>query len=532
MRTSSRVPVVLLTFVLAIGFVAPASRAHAADPPADLDRWVERSMQAFEVPGLAVAIVKDGKVVVAKGYGVREVGKPGRVDEHTLFGIASNTKAFTAAALGTLVDEKEVAWDDPVTRHLPSFAMFDPYASRELTVRDTLCHRSGLGLGAGDLMYWPDTDRTRDEVLYQTRFIRPATSFRSRYAYNNLMFVVAGEVVRAAAGKPYEDVVRERFFEPLGMSQTRFGNAGLPADANIASPHSKGWRFDGPLVPVHYTRDDVWAAAAGIRSNVVDLARWVTALLNRGKVAETTRLFSEAVASELWAVQTVQRVSEPPPALRASKANFAGYGLGFGLRDYAGRKVVSHGGGLVGMVTTVAMVPEESLGVVILTNQEEGDAFTAVLYHVFDHYFGRPGTDWISVLRERRNETLKKAWDAERQAADARNAKSAPSLPRDRYAGDYEDGWYGKVTMGVENGGLVLRMTHSPALVADLRHWQYDTFRAVFREATTPDAYVTFALDAQGRVDRVRMVPCSTLADFSFDYQDLDLRPAPPASSK
>jgi CubicO group peptidase (beta-lactamase class C family) len=414
-----------------------------------------------------------------------------------------------------------------VAQHLPGFAVFDPWVTRELSLRDTLSHRSGLGLGAGDLLFWPDTDRTREDVLRQTRFIRPASSFRSRYAYNNLMFVVAGEVVRAASGRPYDDFVRERIFDRLGMTATRFGNHGLAPDANLASPHSKGWRFEGPLTPVPYTQDRTWAAAAGIRSNVVDLSKWVLAHLGAGTAPDGTRVWSEAVARELWTVHTPQRPGEPPHALRGSRANFAGYGLGFGLRDFAGRKVVSHGGALVGMVTTIAMVPEERLGVIVLTNQEEGQAFTAVLYHVLDHYFGRPPTDWIAAYREQRTETLRKAREAERKADAARNAASRPGLPLDRYAREYEDAWYGKVTVTLEGGTLVLRMTHSPALVADLRHWQYDTFRAVFREKTVPDAYVTFAIGLDGQVERVTMVPCSTLADFSFDYQDLDLRPVP-----
>jgi CubicO group peptidase (beta-lactamase class C family) len=518
--------------VLLVATLAPGQPATTPGPPPDLDAWVARAMAAFDVPGIAVGIVKDGKVVVAKGYGVRTLGEPGPVDERTLFGIASNTKAFTATALGILVDEEKVSWDDPVTKHLPAFAVHDPWVTRELIVRDTLSHRSGLGLGAGDLLFWPDTDRTREDVLRQSRFIRPASSLRSRYAYNNLMFVVAGEVVRAAGGVSYDEFVRSRIFGPLGMGDTRFGNDGLPRDANLASPHSKGWRVDGPLTPVPYTQDRTWAAAAGIRSNVVDLSKWVLAQLAKGQGPAGARLWSETVANELWSVHTPQRPSEPPPALRASRANFAGYGLGFGLRDVAGRKVVSHGGALVGMVTTIAMVPDERLGVIVLTNQEEGGAFSSIVHHVFDHYFGRSPTDWIAAFREQRTEMLRKAWEAEAQAARDRRADSRPSLPLDAYAGDYEDAWYGKVTIAKEGERLVLRMTHSPTLVAELGHWQHDTFRAVFREKTTPDAYVTFALDHAGRIARVSMVPCSSLADFSFDYQDLDLRPVPAAAAE
>jgi CubicO group peptidase (beta-lactamase class C family) len=242
----------------------------AAAQPADLDAWVERSMKTFDVPGVAIGIVKDGKVVVARGYGVRKLGEPARVDEHTLFGIASNTKAFTAAAVGILVDEGKVSWDDPVQKHLPSFQLYDPYVSRELTVRDLLSHRSGLGLGAGDLLFWPDTDVTRAQVLAGARFIRPASSLRSWYAYNNLAFVVAGEVVHAASGREWDDFVRERIFAPLGMTETRI--SGWPG-SNVAVPHSRGWRLEGTLTPIPPTQDRTWAAAAGIRAGAGDLTK-------------------------------------------------------------------------------------------------------------------------------------------------------------------------------------------------------------------------------------------------------------------
>lgn len=513
----------VLRFVLAL-WLFPAV-AFAQAPPADLDAWVARAMQAFEVPGLAVAIVKDGSVVHAKGYGVRRLGDPAPVDDRTLFGIASNTKAFTAAALGMLVDEGTIEWDAPVSRYLPGFAMADPYVSRELTVRDALSHRSGLGLGAGDLLFWPDTTVSRDEVVAAARFIRPASSFRSRYAYNNLMFVVAGQVVASVAGKPWDDVIRERIFGPLGMRDTRISSVGLTPSDNVASPHSRGWRLEGPLKPIAATRDDTWAAAAGIKSNLHDMARWVGVQLARGKIDDTRRLFSARVADDMWQVATPLRVNEPPAPLAATKPNFAGYGLGWNLRDYRGRRIVSHTGGLTGMVTLVMLVPSENLGVVVLTNQEEGGAFNAIGYHVLDAYLGAPATDWIAAYRQVRTDTLKKARDEEQRQASARNRASRPSLAIDAYAGSYVDAWYGGASLALEDGRLVLRLARTPAAVADLEHWQYDTFRAVFRDDTIPDALVTFALDETGAIDTMKMVPTSDLADFSFDYADLLFRP-------
>lgn len=500
--------------------------AQAAAPP-DLDQWVSRAMSTFEVPGIAVAIVKDGKVEMAKGYGVRRLGDPAKVDEHTLFGIASNSKAFTAAALAILVDEGKLSWNDPVQKHLPALQLWDPYVTRELTVRDTLCHRTGLGLGAGDLLFWPDTDVTREQVLAAVRFIRPATSFRSAYAYNNLMFVVAGQIVAAVSGKPWEDFIRERIFAPLGMKDSTITSVNFRAGDNVASPHSRGWRLEGKLAPIPPTRDDTWAAAAGIKSNVSEMTKWVTTQLNRGQIEGGKRLFSETASNEMWSPQTIVPNRARAGPLAATKANFVAYGFGWNLRDYRGHKIVSHTGGLTGMVTTVMMVPDEKLGLIVLTNQEEGGAFSSIAYHILDHYLGIPPMDWIEAYNEQRKTSLQRANDTEKKQADARNRTSTPSLELAKYAGEYVDAWYGKAAIAMEDGKLVLRMTHTPAMVADLSHWQYDTFKAVFRDSTIPDVFATFSLTPNGAIEQMKMVAVSPLADFSFDYQDLLFRPAP-----
>jgi len=496
-------------------------------PPSDLDAYVARAMKTFNVPGVALAIVKDGKVTVSKGYGIRKLGEPAPVDADTLFGIASNTKAFTSAALAILVDEHKVDWDSTVSSYLPNLHLYDPYASHELTVRDALSHRSGLGLGAGDLMFWPDTTFTRDDIVTHARYIQPASSFRSRYAYNNLMFVVAGQVIPAVTGKSWDDFVRERIFIPLGMDSTRISSVSLKPGDNIAYPHSRGWRLEGTLTVIPMTRDDVWAAAAGIKTTANDLSKWLIAQLNHGKINDHQRLFSEAQHRQMWASTSIVPISEPPVPLKALKPNFSTYGLGWTQRDYRGRKIVSHGGGLTGMVTTVQLVPEENLGILILTNQEEEGAYLAILYHILDYYFGAPQTDWIAAYDAARVEKLKRARDAEKKLTDARVADSRPSLDLARYAADYGDPWYGKVSVKLEDGKLALHMTQTPTMVADLQHWQFDTFKALFREKTVPDAFVTFAISATGKIDSVKMAAVSDLADFSFDYQDLHLKPIP-----
>jgi len=521
-------PPTALTLCLAVPALVAADRAPAPLPK-DFEATVQRAMQAFEVPGMAVAVVKDGKVVLAKGYGVRKLGQPGAVDAHTLFGIASNSKAFCAASVALLVDEGKLAWDDPVIKHLPGFKVADPYVTRELTIRDLLSHRTGLGLGAGDLMYWPDTDFTRERVLAGAAHLRQASSLRSRYAYNNLGFVVAGEVVAKVAGMPWEAFVAQRLLKPLGMAETRITSDGLPDSANVAMPHAKGWRQDQPLTAVPRTRDHVWAAAAGLKSNVTDLAKWVACQLDQGRLPDGQPLFSTKAHHEMWSLQIPTRIAEKPTkGLEELTPQFAGYGLGWSLRDYQGHKVVSHGGALTGMYSTVVMVPDLKLGVVVLTNQEQSSAFGALVYTLLDQALGRPAKDWVGLMKQRDTENLEKARKELAEAEAKRDPASRPSLPLPRYAGTYRDAWYGDLVVTEAGGKLSLRMVPTAEAVAELQPWQQDTFRAVFKDPNLPDAYLTFRLDPTGAVESVKMAPTSGLADFSFDYQDLDLRPVKP----
>ena len=511
--------------LFAVLLVASSSLAQVAPPP-DLDAYVQRVMKEFEVPGLALAIVKDGKVVVAKGYGVRKLGEPAPVDENTLFGIASNTKAFTAASLALLVDEGKVSWDDQVIKHLPEFRVADPYVTNELMVRDLLSHRTGLGLGQGDLMFWPDTKFTRQQVLSGSQYLKPVSSLRSKYAYNNLTFIVAAELAAKVSGQKWDELMRQRIFVPLGMSSTVISSASFKPGANFATPHSRGWRLEGQLRPIGLTLDDTWAGAAGIKSNAVDLAKWVVVQLNEGKLADGKQLFSEKAHRAMWSMQVPINISKPKvPELAAATPQFAGYALGWSLRDYKGHKVVSHGGALTGMLSTVQMMPDQKLGIVVLTNQEEGGAFLAVTYRIMDHYLGQPPTDWIAAYKADREKTLAKANDEERKAVAKRVKDSRPSLPVARYAGTLHDDWYGDAIIEQQNGKLVLRMSATPSMVADLEHWQYDTFRAVFRDNTIPDAFVTFWINADGKVDQMKMIAVNDIADFSFDYQDLLFKP-------
>ncbi len=516
---------------LAVFMLAVAKQSAAqAGPPADLDAFVARSMKTFGVPGLAIAIVKDGKVVMSKGYGVRKMGESTPVDENTLFGIGSNTKAFTTAALASLVDEGKISWDDRVYERLPGFAMYDPYVSHEMTIRDLLTHRSGMGLGEGDLLFWPHSTYKREEIIYKLRFMKPATSFRSKYAYDNLLYIAAGQIIPAVTGKSWEEYLTEEILKPLGMKTTTLSNAHFPADADVACPHSK---IGGPLRPIGFVELDNAAPAGSINSSVAEMSRWLMLQLNRGKFPDgDAHLFSEQRSREMWSAETVLPIRERKGALAKLAPKFAAYGLGWGLRDYQGRKLVGHTGGVAGFVSRVMLVPEEKLGVVILTNAEEDAAFDAILFHVLDSYCGSGDTDWIGVLHDAEESSQTEAEEEVKKRAAGRVSNSKPSLALEKYAGKYEDAWYGPANLRMENGKLVFSLEHTPTAVGELEHWQYDTFKTHWRDRTVEDAFVTFSLNANGGIDHFTMVAVSPLADFSFDYQDLLFRPVTSAGEK
>jgi CubicO group peptidase (beta-lactamase class C family) len=511
-----------LSFLLALSPHTLAAQKPAAPPPG-FDAYVARVLKAFTVPGVAIAIVKDGRVVLARGYGVRTLGDPTPVDAETRFGIASNTKLFTATSLAILVDEGKVEWDAPVIRYLPWFALADPFVTRELTVRDLLVHRSGFGLGAGDLLWWPPTTYSREEIARRLRFIRPATSFRSAYAYDNVLYLVAGEVIEAVSGQSWEEFVRTRILDRLGMTHSDVHRPSGDELGNVATPHAE---VEDTVRPVAPFVSDNSNPAAGIMSGAADMATWMIVQLDSGRVADGSRLFSPASATQLWREVTPEPINDPPPDLPHLRPNFYGYALGVETRDYRGKQLLTHTGGLPGYLSRVAMIPELRLGVAVLTNQESGNAFNALAYRVLDHYLGTKSPDYIAAYQKAREQSRARLDKLASDAAAARDSSSGPSLPPARFAGTYRDPWYGDVTITDERGGLVIRMTRTPSMVGDLQHWQHDTFVARWRDRELrADAYVTFALKPDGTVDQVKMAPTSPEVDFSFDFQDLLLRP-------
>lgn len=492
-----------IAFLFAFVILPVAASAQTLeDKLKEIDAYAQQVRKDWNVPGFAIAIVKDDKVVFAKGYGVRELGKPEPVDENSLFAIASNSKAFTTASLAILIDEGKLKWDDPVSKYLPEFQMYDPYVTRELTVRDLVSHRSGLGTFSGDLL-WYEANMSSDEVLQRVRYLKPVNGFRAAYGYQNLMFIAAGRVVEKVSGKSWSDFVSERILIPLGMKNTKTSIRDFKPGDNISMPHNesggKGLRV------IHYGNVDAAASAAGLNSSVADIAQWLRLQLGRGSF-EGKKIFSEARSVEMWQQNLAIPIGKFAMDFNPTR-HFYGYGLGWFLNDYHGRKVASHGGGLDGMISETAMMPEENLGLVVLTNSET-QVNVVMQNKIFDVFLGVPKRDWSAeyLARVTAGRAAEARLDDLKVAARVKDTK--PSLDLSGYAGTYNAQLYGDATVSVENGKLVLRLTKSPNLVADLDHWHYDTFEIHWRPSTVynfPRGFVTFTLNGEAKTDEMKI---------------------------
>lgn len=489
---------------------------------AEIDTLVERTLKTFDVPGIAVAVVKDGKIIHAKGYGVRSLNTMQKVDEHTLFGIASNSKAFTSAALGILIDEGKLSWDDKVTDIIPEFKMYNPYVTEDFTVRDLLTHRSGLGLGAGDLMFWPDSNSfTKKDIIHNLRYLKQVSSFRTKYDYDNLLYIVAGEVVARVSGTSWENFIEAKIIQPLAMKETATSFKNVKDKSNVIDPHAP---VEGKVKVIRRDWSEVANSAGGIYSNITDMSKWIIMQMNNGKYGEglTKNIFSETVHEEMWTPQTIIPVHGPT----AYNTHFSAYGLGWGLSDVKGYLQASHTGGLAGIVTQVTLIPELKLGIIVFTNQQSGAAFTAITNTIKDSYLGVKGVDRVKQMYDRvvKNETeaakiTGDIWkDIEAQQKSNTSVKDA-SL----FTGTYTDKWFGDIVISQKNGKLWFDSKRSFLLTGDMFPYKGNTFIVKWTDRSLDaDAFVQFDLDNTGKANHVKMKAISPLTDFSFDFQDLD----------
>ena len=482
-----------------------------------LDRYIATARQQWRIPGMAVAVVKDGKILLARGYGIRKQGESGPVDADTLFAIASNTKAFTAAALSMLTDEKRLQWSDPVQQHLPGFQLTDPWISAEIRVRDLLCHRSGLGTFSGDLL-WYGTGYSGAEIVRRCRFLKSAFPFRSGYGYSNLMFIAAGEVIQAVSGQPWGQFLQQRIFTPLGMVRTNSSHAELLKDANIAWPH---YVFpDGRVVIHDLISVDNAGAAAAINSSVADMSRWLRMLLNKG-VWEGRKILSPDALEEMWAVQNPTRPSRRTRELFPS-THFSGYGLGWGLMDYRGSKVVSHSGALDGMISQVMLVPEKNLGLVVLTNSINSLP-RALMFRVLDSFSGTAEKDWSAIFLKRSEEEFKSFmarvdWINEKN----RQPSGLTAAQLEEFAGLYECPLYGQARVTVSGKGLKLNLIPAPMFQADLTPLSPDVFMIRFDRffSFIPHGIgvVQFSRDPRGKIVNLKI----DVPNDDFDFGELN----------
>ncbi len=471
-------------------FVVGATSAHAQSIDlAGLDAYIEKAVRDWEIPGFAIAVVKDDSVIFARGYGVREHGRDAPVDEHTLFAIASTSKAFTAGALGMLVDEGLVDWDDPVRKHLPTFELQDPYVTRHVTVRDLLTHRVGV---AREDNVWIASPFERPEIIRRVRHLNQVRGFRAGYDYNNLMYMVAGEVVAAASGMSWDDFVETRIFKPLGMERTTSRFDVVQTRQNVSSSHI---RSGGKIIVMDRRDYDALGPAGSIFSSAWEMAQWVRLHLNGGTY-EGKRLIAPATIEEMHTPQVVMRMDSVTRRMFPTQ-NFAAYGLGWRMQDYHGRKIVQHTGSVNYTRTQVGMIPSEGIGYVAIANLSSSSLQTALMYRVFDMLLGLPERDWSEEYLELARRSTARAASRPTETKAAGAEERGPSLPLEAYVGTYADSLYGEVTVDLEDGRLVLR--YSPDYVADLEHWQFDTFRGHWRSRGFGWTNVTFGLDARGR---------------------------------
>ncbi|TMI74860.1 MAG: serine hydrolase [Bacteroidetes bacterium] len=489
-----------------------------------IDSVAGRALKAFDVPGIAVGIIKDGKIVLAKGYGVRSLNTQQKTDENTLFGIASNSKAFTCAALGILVDEGKIKWDDKVRDYIPEFRLYSPYVTEEFTIRDLLCHRSGLGLGAGDLMFFPDSsDFELKDIIYNLRFLKQASGFRTKYDYDNNLYIVAGEVVARVSGKSWDDFIDERILQQLGMNKTATAFDRLKDKSDVIDAHAP---VNGKVQVIARSTVKVGHPAGGINSNITDLCKWVQLWLNHGKYGEglSKRIFSESVYREMTSPQTIIQVGGPGPY----NTHFSAYGLGFFLSDQKGYKQVTHTGGLEGMVTQITMFPELNLGIIVLTNQQEGGAFASITNQIKDGYFGIKNTDRVAEYSAGRRLQLASAthltdsiWKEIETAQHSASSKPDFNL----FTGTYRDVWLGDIIISVKNGKPRFDSKRSPKLTGELFYYKGNTFVVKWRDRSMDaDAFVSFTLDEEGKASGIKMRAISPLTDFSYDFHDLDFK--------
>ncbi len=511
--------IIVTVALLALSYQTPLLAAPKGLSSVEIDQIVQLAMEKFSVPGMAVGIIRDGKVIHAKGYGIRNIDKKGKVDSETLFSIASTGKAFTAAALALLVDEGKISWDDKVIDHIPDFRLYDPWVTREFNIRDLLIHNSGLGLGAGDLMVWPSQDFSRKEIIANIRHLKPVSSFRTQFAYDNLLYLVAGEVIAAVSGMSYEDFIDSRILKPLKMEHCVANVQATQDQKNIADPHMvKNGKLQTMNRYVKFGEEVVISAAGGLLCSTESMLKWFDMHLRKGQLPGGGIFLSEEQQTEIMTPQTIMPVSKS--TADSFNTNFSAYGLGWFLTDMNGFKIAQHGGGLPGMLCLNLMIPDLGIGIVIYTNQQAGYARPAIMNTIVEAYTSDNKTDWLTKYYDIKQQRLAMAAKA---MPDMTELNYEPAESISRYVGTYKDPWFGEIVITENKGELFFRAVKSERLTGKMVPYKSDIFIAKWNDRTLDaDAYVKFSVGYDGNPQGITMKAVSPLTDFSFDFHDLN----------
>lgn len=506
-------------------FILSASVRAQQGLPQGLDQYIERVLKTFEVPGLSVSIVKDGKVLLAKGYGVKKLGTDNKVDENTLFSIASNSKAFTGTALALLIEEGKLKWDDRVNQHLPWFKMADNYITTNLTVRDLLVHQSGLLAYSGDLMLFPPSTFSRREILDKVQKLPMAYDFRSTYAYDNILYLACAEIIKSVSGQEWEEFVKTRIFDKVGMpgSVSRYSEFG--SKPNISSAHN---RVNGNVNLVDdYLQQNIGDAsnpAGGILSNASDISNWMITQLDSGMTPSGYQLFKPATTRQLWNIIRPIPIARVSDRLKPAQMDFWGYASGFRAYNYQKHKVIGHGGKLAGFVSQLAMVPDLKLGVTVFTNQESTGAYWAIIYHILDYYAKNEKYDWINAFKDEQDAAFQRLKESQQKNLVQADAAGIYKLPIAKLAGSYRDAVYGDVILTPSGDGMSMEFKNMPHFNGSLKYYQYNTFVSTLKNRSLKgDAYVTFSFNPDGSVDQIKMKIIDPDSDHT--YQDILLKP-------
>ena len=489
-----------------------------------LDELIQNTLKTFDVPGISLGIVKDGKVIYSKGFGVRSLTTNQKMTDETLVGIASNSKGFTGTALAILADEGKLKFDDKVSKYIPEFQMNDAYVSQEITIKDLITHRAGLGLGQGDLMFFPEGGPlTVNDIIHNVRYLKPENPFRTTLDYNNIMFIVAGEVIHRVSGLNWAEFIEQRILKPVGMNAS-YGSYSRAKAANVSNIIDAHAPVDGKAVAVPHDWNETGNAAGGIISNIKDMSTWAEFLMNGFTTKAGKKLVTDKNIQQLWNLQ----ISTPVPLKNAYDSNFGGYGLGWFLTDVKGHKQVYHTGGLIGTVTQFTLIPDMKLGIIVLTNQQSGAAFSAITNTVKESYLGMPEKDWVKLYGDRMTKVNADYDKGKKEVfAKSENFKKdkTAQIKNEQIVGTYTDPWFGDVM--ISNDGKTLRIfcKNSPRLKGELLPYSSNVMIAKWDDRSyDADAFVNFSLDENGKATGMKLKPISEVTDFSFDFEDLDLQ--------